>query len=142
MLLRHEHGVKVPEGGLDESICGHLGEASEISGAFRFQDQNAPHVEEDLTEFLTDFEKGMQGSTIGCEASSLKVVLLELGILPSTPVLSVYPYCRVGWLHSRSQHLNRQVGLQLLDLGRELCSLGNRVVGELPVERQQCKAVM
>jgi hypothetical protein len=27
VLLRHEHGVKVPESALDESVGGHLGEA-------------------------------------------------------------------------------------------------------------------
>lgn len=48
--------------------------------------RHVPHVEEDLTELLANLEKRVQSSAVGSKTSGLKVVLFELGILPSATV--------------------------------------------------------
>ena len=81
MLLRHEHGVKVPERALDESVCGHLGEAR-ISGRAGGPEHDLPHVEEDLAELFPDFQERVQRSALGRLTRGRKVVLLEVGVFP------------------------------------------------------------
>lgn len=65
--LGDEEGVKVPEGALDVSVCGHFGEA---------------HFKEDLTEFLTDLHEGMQVTRGRRGSGSGEVVLFKGSILP------------------------------------------------------------
>jgi len=97
MLLRDEHCVKVPESALDETVRRHLGETvvrcalsrgflSSLSSSKEQPNQaHSPHVEEDLSELFSDFEKGVESSSFGGLASSGEVVLLELGSFPITP---------------------------------------------------------
>jgi len=49
MLLWDEECVEVPESGLDKAIRGHLLES---------------HLEEDLSELMSDFVQGMQSTCI------------------------------------------------------------------------------
>lgn len=69
MLLRLEQRVKIPEGGLDESIGRHLLET---------------HLEKDLAELLAHLHQGVQMTTRGWETNGIEVVFLEGCGLPFT----------------------------------------------------------
>jgi hypothetical protein len=58
MLLRHKHGIEVPERAFDKAICWHLGEAvtSMSAGKRKTAIIAAPHIEEDLPELFPDFQ--------------------------------------------------------------------------------------
>jgi hypothetical protein len=47
--------------------------------------ENAPHLQEDIPDFFSDFEKRVKRSSISLSTLGVKVVFFEGGCLPGSP---------------------------------------------------------
>ena len=94
MLLWHEKGVEVPEAGFDEFVGWHLFKS---------------HLEENLSELMSDLVQRVKRTGMLISAQSLEVIWLESRGLP----------CAGG------EHVGCEIGLLLNHLKAEFWSLGD-----------------
>lgn len=126
MLLRHKHGIEIPERALDKLVGRHLRETTRMISARNSNTVRricSPHVKENLPKLLSHLQQRMQRPTLGLRTGGIKVVLFVSLCLP----------------RSAGEHLRRQVRLELLDFQCKFGTLGNRVVNVFPArERIRC----
>lgn len=85
MLLRYEESVEAPEAGFDERLCRHLRETAERQSAgckVEVRDLYKPHFQEDIADFLSDFQEGVECTSICGNTLSVEVVLFVSRRLP------------------------------------------------------------